>query len=177
MGVFSNIKEAHGTRGGLYLKPGKYTLQVLRCKLIESFRKDPTFVAELRVVTSEKNSEDEPLAPGSEPSFVINMNGKFPELALGNVADFMRAGLASLADQHNESRPSDISGVEVDEAVASAVSGEDNLLAGVYVTANAFNKKTREGNDFTRITWDVPDNLAELVGASAQQTQPQQQQQ
>ncbi len=163
MGVFSKIKDARGSRGGLYIKPGNYVVKVMRCRMVDSFKGHTNFIAELQVV----ESDVEDLDVGSEPSFVINMEGEYKDLALGNVADFMRAGLGSLADRHGESRPADLDEVDVDEEVADTVTGEDNLLAGVFLTAKAWNHETRKGKDFTRIKWGVPDNLKELVQAAA----------
>jgi hypothetical protein len=156
MGVFSNINGARGSRGN-------YVVQVLRCKMVESFKKNQTFIAELRIV----ETDNEDLSVGQEPSFVINLDGEYPDLALGNVADFMRAGMASLGDQHDESRPEDIDEVEINEAEADSIAGEDNLLAGVFLTAKAWNHETRKGNDFTRIKWGVPDDVKKFVSAAA----------
>ena len=163
MCVFSKINTAKGSRGGLYIKPGNYIVRILRCRLVESFKKNKNFIAELLVV--ETDNEDLPV--GAEPSFVINMDGEYPDLALGNVADFMRAGLASLADQHDEVRPDDLDEVEVDEEVADTVAGEDNLLAGVYLTAKAWNHETRKKTDFTRIKWGVPEDVKGLAKKAA----------
>lgn len=162
MGVFSKIKEARGSRGGLYIQPGNYIVKVMRCRLVDSFKGNTNFVAELIVV----ETDNESLSVGSEPSFVINMDGDYKDLSLGNVADFMRAGLASLADQMDEQRPDDLDEVEIDEEVADTVAGEDNLLAGVHLTAKAWNHETRKGTDFTRIKWGVPDNVKELARAA-----------
>lgn len=159
MGVFSNIKDAKGSRGGLYIQPGNYVVQILRCQMRKNYAKKNCFIAELLVI----KSDNEDLKAGSEPSFVINLDSDYPDLALGDVADFMRAGLASLADMHEEPRPDDLDEVEVDEEVADTIAGEDNLLAGTYLTAKAHNRITREGNDFTRIKWGVPEDLKDLA--------------
>ena len=162
MGVFSKIKDAKGSRGGRYIMPGSYVVQVMRCRMVDSFKGNTNFIAELLVV----ETDNDDLAVASEPSFVINMNSDYPDLALGNVADFMRAGLASLADQHDEGRPEDLDEVEVNEEVADTIAGEDNLLAGVFLTAKAWNHETRKGTDFTRIKWGVPDDVKALVKAA-----------
>ncbi len=159
---FQNINNAKGSRGGQYIKPGNYTVKVMRCRMVKNYKKNTNFIAELLVV----ESDNDELGIGTEPSFVINLDSDYPDLALGNVADFMRAGLASLADQHNETRPSDIDEVPIDEETADAVAGEQNLLAGAFLTAKAWNHETRKGNDFTRIKWGVPENLGELVQAA-----------
>ena len=167
MGLFTKIKDARGTRGGLYVTPGNYVFRVKRCIMKESFKGDPNFIAELETISSQKSADNDPLAPNSAPSYVVNLKGKYPDLALGNVADFMRAGLASLADQHHEERPSSIEEIEVDEEIAEAITGESNLLAGVYLAAHAFNHKTRDDKDFTRVEWSVPPDLEELLKSAA----------
>lgn len=164
MGIFSNIKEARGTEGGLYLEPGNYLVQINRCKMIETHAGAPMFIAELLLL----ESDNEKLKVGSEPSYTVKFGGEYPKLALGNVADFMRACLASMADALGEERPEDISEVEIDEPTAEAITGEENLAAGVYLTCKAFNKKTKKDNkDFTRTKWGVPENLAELLANAA----------
>lgn len=155
------INDAHGTKGGLYLCPGNFIVQVQRCKMIKTRQKHEAFVGELLVI----ESDVEELPAGAKPSFYVDMDGKFPELSLGNVADFIRNGLASLARQHGEEHPP-VEDIELTAAIGKAVTGADNLLAGVFLRAYAFNKKTREGNNFTRIDWSVPDTLNELLAAA-----------
>jgi hypothetical protein len=164
MGIFAkkNIGNARGSRGGLYLEPGNYVVQVQRCKEETGFKGDEFFITELEVI----ESNVEKLPPGSAPSYVVNMKGKFPDLALGNCADFMRAGFASLADQSGEDRPSDIDDIELDDDMAEAVISEENLLAGVFLSVKAWHKDTRDGGVFTRVKWGVPDNLTELASAA-----------
>jgi hypothetical protein len=168
MGYWTNRKEkindARGTQGGLYFVPGNYIAQIQRCKMIETRDKDEAFVCEFKVI--ETDVEDKNLKPGSQPSYFVNMDGKFPDLSLGNVADIMRAGLASLAEQHGEEHePQDE--IEITDEIADAITEEQNLLAGVFLQVYAFNKPTRENKPFTRIKWSVPENLKELVAANA----------
>ncbi len=83
--------------------------------------------------------------------------------AFEKVADFLRAGLASLADQLGEERPDDIDDIELDEEIADSIVGEENILSGVFLSAKAFDKPTQKGGIFTRIKWGVPENLKEFV--------------
>jgi len=164
MGVFSNINEAHGTEGGLYFGPGNYVVRINRCKMVESHTGAIMFIAETTVI----ESDNETLKKGMEPAYTVKMGGEYPKLALGNVADFMRAALASMADALGEDRPEDIADVEVDEAIADAITGEENLVAGVFLTLKAFNKVTKKTQkDFTRTKWGVPENLPALLANAA----------
>lgn len=167
MGYWKNREEklgdARGTQGGLYFVPGNYIAQIQRCKMIETRDKDEAFIAEFKVL--ETDVEDVSLKPGAQPSYFVNMDGKFPALSLGNVADLMRAGLASLAEQHGEEHePQDE--IEITDDIADAITEEDNLLAGVFLKVYAFNKPTKEGKPFTRIKWSVPENLKALAAAA-----------
>jgi hypothetical protein len=158
----NDINNARGTEGGLYLCPGNFTVQILRCKMIETKDKHEAFVAELNVL---KSDTDE-LKADTQPSYYVDMDGKFPQLSLGNVADFIRAALASMAQQHGEECPP-LEEIELTKALGESVTGVDNLLAGVYLNCFAFNKKTRAGSDFTRTKWSTPDNLTEILAAAA----------
>jgi len=166
MGVFSNINKAGGSGGGLYIVPGKYIFFIKRCKMIQGdFSKDRYFIAELEVISATKTAENAPNHVGSEPDYMVNLDGKFPDLAMDNIADFMRVGMAGLADMSGEDRPEDPFTLDIDEETADSICEEDNLLAGTFIECNAFNKPTRDKKDFTRTKWSVPKNLDELVAA------------
>jgi hypothetical protein len=152
MGLFKDIKGARGTKGGLYFVPGNYLVLINRCKLGETRKGIDFFVAETKVVWSDVEERK----PGSEPSYMVTMD-KDP--ALGNVADFMRAGLACKAVQQLGATIEDIGEIdeiELSEEEAEEIVGEANPLAGVVMALNAFNKPTAAGKDFTRVKWAIP---------------------
>ncbi len=151
------IKNAKSTEGGLYLPPGNFVVQISKCKMIKTMEGADAFIAEFSVI----ESDVEKMKVGEQPSYYVGF-GKFPTLSLGNIVDFMRAGLASLAEAHGEEHPP-ISEIEVNEDVAEAITGTENILAGTYLAVYAFNKKTKDGGDFTRMKWSVPKNVAELA--------------
>jgi len=151
------MKQARSTQGGLYFLPGNYTIQVLRCKMQESqVGGRQFFIAETKIVKSD-NPE---LKVGSEPGWLVELPGKYPELSLGNIKAFLHAAFSSLAEAEGDDAPEE---GDVDESFADLAVGEDNVLAGVFITAKAFQKKTKKGADFTRIKWGVPDDLDELA--------------
>ncbi len=145
MGLFAKIKGAKGTEGGSYFVPGMYTVRIEKCKEGETRANKPFFAAECRILST--NCEE--LKVGATASFFILFD-EYPELSLGNVADFMNAAMRSYFVQNNMEIPE---GFVVDEEIANEISGEENILAGVVVDVEAYNKKTKSGTDFTRYKW------------------------
>lgn len=153
-----DIKNARGTKGGVYFTPGNYLVRIDRCKEISTRGQKDVFIAECTVL----ESDNDKTTKGSHPSVYIEDNPAYPNMALGNIADLMRAALASKADQLGAERPEDPEEIEIDMDVAKAVTGDDNILAGVILQVNAFNKKTLKDKDFTRLAYTVPDNVKAL---------------
>ena len=157
MGRFSAIKDARGSRS-LYFQPGRYRVKIERCKYGKTRKGVDMFVAETVVIESDSDT----LVPGTTPSFLVTFD-KDP--ALGNVADFMRVGLAALAAGEGQMLVPDT--IELDESIAEEIAGEENILAGIELGLYAYNKPTKAGNPFTRLEWNVPKDVL----ASAQQAQ------
>jgi len=160
MGYWDNkdINSASGSRGGLYLAANaNFVVEVQRCQMIKKRNGDNCFIAELKVLQTD--CEDEKMKPGSLPAFFVNMDGDWPDLSLGNVADFMRAGLACMAEMVGEDHD-DIEDIEVSPDVADSITEEDNLLAGTIMGVYTF---TKEGKTFTNHRWSIPDNLNDFV--------------
>lgn len=157
MGLFAKIKGAKGTEGGTYFVPGNYTVRVEKCKEGETRANKPFFAAECRILAS--NCEE--LKVGATASFFILFD-EYPELSLGNVADFMNAAMKSYFIQHTMQIPD---GFEVDEEIANEISGEENILAGTILDVEAYNKQTKGGTDFTRFKWTpvTPEKLLQFV--------------
>lgn len=155
MGVFSGMKEAKSWQSGNYIKEGRYLFEILRLKHIESQKKKgkELFIAELRVVESEQTGDKKPHAVGSEVSFVVNLNGDYPDYALGDVRDFLYAAYCAWALDKGEDPPAleDIG----EEATLYALS-EESPLAGVRVTDYAWDKQREAKNPITKHKWGVP---------------------
>jgi hypothetical protein len=153
MGIFSNIDSAKGSEKSNYFLPGVYTAEIQRCKQGRTRKGVDFFVAEFKLLES-SNPER---AAGSSVSYMVMLPAGDDEkmrLGLGNVADFMRAGLAAFAAQ-TEGVTMEPSTVPLDEETAEKVTGEENMLAGVVIKAEAFNAPTKAGTDFTRLKWFV----------------------
>lgn len=154
MGIYSGINEARGSRSGVYFTPGNYLVEIICCKEIETRQKVKAFVAETNILWS--NTEER--RKGSECTYYVGMD---KEPALGNVADFLRTSMASLAT-HEKNIPTLPDSVQITEEDVLMVYGEQNPLSGVKLWLTAFNKPTKKGTDFTRHIWKVPtaDQLA-----------------
>jgi len=152
MGIFSNISSARGSEGGVYLLPGTYTVEVQRCKQNKTRKGVPFFVVELKVIASDTPDRK----PNTDVSWMVTLD---KDASLGNIADFMRVALAALALQKHEQivKPQD---VPLDEKTADEICAEDNPLVGVRLSVQAFNVKTKENKDFTRVKWKVPELAA-----------------
>lgn len=162
MGLFEDIDKAKGTEGGNYFKPGTYVVQVQKCKQDKTRNDKEFFAADCKIMAS--NNEEMPV--GASASFFILFD-EYPDLSLGNVADFMRAGLCSFVIQKEveQELPKDHNDLPLDEVTADTISGEENILAGILVNVEAYNKTTKKGNDFTRYKWSpiTKEQLQELL--------------
>lgn len=150
MGLFKGIREAKGTEGGNYFKPGNYVVMIERCKEGETRHAIPFFVAECRIL--KVDIDDPNLVVGRVAAFFVKFD-EYPELSLGNVGDFMTAGMKSWFLQHNEPVPEGFFGPGVSEETADAIVSEENILAGTVLAVEAYNKDTKSGNPFTRFRW------------------------
>ncbi|MFH0899258.1 MAG: hypothetical protein V2A73_01385 [Pseudomonadota bacterium] len=148
--LFQKIKGAKGTGTGKYFAPGLYRVKIERCKADQMRDGADFFVAECRIL----ESSNEVCPVGSSASFFVSFK-KWPDLAMGNVADFMNDGFRSYLLQ-NAIGMDDFEGV--DEELADEITGETQLLANTVIDVEAFQKVTKTtGNLFTHHRWKVVD--------------------
>ena len=141
---WDNIEDNEGTDGGEYFTEGNFFVKVIRCKEIDTEQGAHAFVAECEVL----ESDSETTKVGAHPSLYVDMNSKYPKLAKGNIADFMRAGLASAGEAMGEEPPA------LDKDMALAIKGEDNILAGTFLAVRCWIKITKEKKvPFTMHEW------------------------
>lgn len=145
MGAFSGIENTRTYKNAPYLTPGQYELAIRSLSLIDSKKKrgQVFFVAEFDVVSS--NNGD--FQPGALVSWLVDMD--HGETALSNCKAFASAVL-------------DCDEEEVNEAAMEKLVGPDQPASGIRVKANAFNIKTKSGNDFTKIRWDSIGDVEEV---------------
>ncbi len=152
MGIFdgsNKVKTAKGTEGGIYFLPGTYLVEIVRCKEGLNQHQKKFFVAECKILESD-NPERK---VGTPCSFMVTFD-KFPDLSMGNVADFLRAALSSKLAAMGIDVP--FEKVTLDDNIGNDCVGEKNELVGVKLRTFAFNKPTKEGTDFTRHKWYLP---------------------
>lgn len=169
MGIFGDreVGNNYGTRGGSWLKGDSnginYTVMVKRTlgKKGQQNKNQRFFIAELRVL----KSGHENIRAGSTKSFVVEFGiHRYPELALGNIEDFMRAALASVCDEHGVDRPADIADVALDKETMEAIAASEdsdtetpNPILGAILEVECTDKPTKgKGQMFTHYNWDVP---------------------
>lgn len=160
MGLFKGMKHARPTAGGNYLKPGDYpALEIQRITTVDSQNPEAQgssfYVVELLVLAEPKKTDAEidPNPVGSKPSWLVQLPGKFPDLAMGNIKNFLLAAYGSMADLEGNDRPEMD---DIDEGLADASCDDDGPLVGYVVACNAFNKKTKRDTNFTRVNWSPP---------------------
>ena len=132
--LFGGIKDAQVSRGGVYLLPGGYTLDVDVLKLMKTRKAKDMAIAEFTVV--ESNVKERPV--GSKPSHTFNFTDH--EAALGNFKNLLSA-LFNIPEE------------DVDEAGAEQAVSTDNPCKGMRVRAEASQITTKAGKPFTKVQW------------------------
>lgn len=147
MGVFSGIKEARANQGGVYPLPGNYVCEIQSCKIGESRKKEPFFVADLKIISSDNDERK----VGTIMSWMAMSSWDGFE---GMVKAFIM-GVMGVPEE------------EIDEDVADSAISEEQPLAGMFVRLQAQNVKTKKGTDFTRCNWfSVSEEEAETAKAA-----------
>lgn len=162
MGYFSGLKEAKSTKGGEYIQPGNYLLEIQKVKIQQSqVGGREFFLVETKVIEAQQTDPDvAPNGINSGPTWLVELPGKFPEVAKGNIKNFLTAAFGFLAIAAGETPPAES---DIDDDLGDLAIGEENPLVGAFVVAKAFHKKTKSDTLFTRVDWSTPKNALELV--------------
>lgn len=145
MGLFSGIREAKVSQGGVYIAPGVYRSKILAVKQGTTRKGVGFFVVELEHLKS--NNESHPA--GARVSWMVTLD---KDAALGNVKEF----LSIVTDTPEE---------QIDEEGVDLITSAQNPLKDTIVDISAINKPTKAGGEYTRVSWSLPP-VAE-VAASA----------
>lgn len=139
MGMFKGVENAPDFgEGGVYFKDGRYLVQVNNCKQIEA--QDGREFACIETTIIRSSVTDKELQPGCEASVMYKKNRSF----LSNIAHFV--SVAKGIDKK-----------DVDDDGCELIFSDENPLKDVVLRILAKTIKTREGNDFTKITFSAPD--------------------
>lgn len=161
-GMFSqmNLNNFRSSKGGNYIKPGRYVARLLSAKGIERRGGETAFVAEFEVLETD-SAENHPV--GDRPSYFIKLSdAAFPETAKGNIADCMRAMIACRERCEGGDIGDDIDDVEISDDMAELITSDEQPMAGTVMGILATNIVTRKGHDFTKVSFFVPENAEEL---------------
>lgn len=104
MGRYDKVEKVHANAGGMRFEPGMYIAEVVDIRERESKKNAHSFywIATFRVVEVLHGATPQ----GAERSFVVDLNGKFPDLALGDVKACLGAmyGIDPYTDEAGLSR-------------------------------------------------------------------------
>ncbi len=133
MGYFDTIKEAKISGGGVYLKPGHYKVEICDIKSLMSFKKQPLYIVEVKIL--ESNVPE--LAPGMHASWCVNLNDA---PAMGNIKAFIVA--ATKCEEE-----------EVTPEVAELTCSEAQPLRGYELRGEVAEVTTKKGTPFSKHFW------------------------
>lgn len=174
MGLFGkkNIRNLRTGRGGNWSVKGTHDVIITRIsnKTGDDFKgfKGESVAIEYEIVQSD-NPECQ---PGEQKSWVNNITNH-GDMALGNIADFIRAALQTLAAEADVlyETPEEIN--DFDESDEQRIipppdSEETSEIIGHRMKLHCYVKKTeKKGNDFTVHNWSAPDDLIEKLKEAA----------
>lgn len=160
MGIFRDIKGKSGSNTGRFAKPGQYVARVDRVFIKNSEKTKGKIYTIVEWTCLGSNVEG--ITAGMKRSWAVHMNGEWPDLALGNVADFIFAACCSMADAMGQPHPERDEVVE-DAFVENMVVGEANALNGAVLALECVNIETTKKTEFTRHDWSVPADLGKWL--------------
>jgi hypothetical protein len=157
MGKYDKIVDAKVTKTGQYFKAGRYRVQILAMKDVDSQKGKNFTVIETRVLAS-----DNPEVPvGAERSQVIDMGNVmgFPNLkafmAAVSGVDGTQPNVNEEVEAYWQKQHPQKAYLAFPKIVESVI--EDNLLEDVEMDLECVDIKTQEGGDFTKHIWGVRD--------------------
>jgi hypothetical protein len=163
MGLFGEIKGKTGSNTGRYAKPGQYVARIDRVFVKTSQKGNGKIYVIVEWTALWSNVEG--ITAGMKRSWAVHMNGEWPDLALGNVADFIFAAYSSMCEAVGAPAP-ERDDVVNDENVETNVTGEANELGGAVLALECVQIETKKNTEFTRHDWSVPADLGKWLEAA-----------
>jgi len=141
MSVYEGIEEVASQRRSqgdtVWIPPGKFELEIVRVKDGKADQGEgrPYFVADFEVISSSNPNVE----VGDQISWMTT-KGKFKQYFLQDVKNFIAAATASNTN-------------DVTADVVSECTSDNQPLVGMVVMADAYNKPSKQGNDFTVVNY------------------------
>lgn len=137
MGRFTGAEHARPSEGGVWVLPGIYDVEILKCKAGTSRANLDFFVAELKILTSDNPQR----RPGGVMSWMCTIKVDTP--ALGDIRAFVAEAEGADIDEVGEE--------EIEYACSDA-----NPLEGakMHLVATTIQLK-KTGKDFTKVKWEL----------------------
>lgn len=144
MGYFDKVEQTRSSKGGVFITPGRYVLDVNAIKIVENHEGRDFCAVELIVV--ESNVADRP--PGLVVSWVQEMKNS---MFLPNFKSFLMA----LFNRSEE---------DIDKELCEMVSDERQAAAGWRVACEAVSTLTKkEKKPFTKLNWTSVEQPAQAA--------------
>ncbi len=137
MGIFDNIEQAAVGGDGNWVRPGRYTAEIMAVKLTKKFTGEEFVAIEMTVISVEDNDEGKGHKVGEAITQLMKVNNAS---FLGNFKQFISSTLGV--------SPDDVTKVEAQRATS-----DEQPLAGIVVSFNARTIKTKANTDFTKVTF------------------------
>jgi len=150
MGIFGNIGNAKYSDGGVYVLPGVYRCEILKCVYMKTRKGQDAFIVELKVLESTNKDR----LPGSTMSWMVTLD---KEPALGNIKQFLSEACETNMDAITE---------QVVEACIAENGPQPQPLAGRMVRCSATEITTKANRPFTKVKW-IRDSAGAAAAAAA----------
>lgn len=165
MGIFGrNLNDKTGTPGGRYSPLGKHRVKIKVCKERNGFKGEST------IVEYEIRSSDNPeVKTGQEASWVQNYtnNAQWRDVKEGNLSDFVRVGLQTLAAHEGDYVPLEGDDkLEYNDDDLKAIFLEDQIFTGLELDLDVYAVTTGAGQPFHKHVWSSPPEVIEAAKAA-----------
>lgn len=137
MGIFDKIEEASVGGDGNWVRPGRYTAEIMAVKLTKKYTGEEFVAIEMTIASVLDNDEGRGHKVGEAITQLLKVNNA---MFLGNFKQFISATLGVDPD-------------DVTKAEAMRATSDEQPMAGIVVEFNARIIKTKANIDFTKVTF------------------------
>lgn len=178
MGKFSGINNLSGSGNGSYFEPGVYLAKIANVEWRKDGFKGESYILNFEITKvllhrdaeTRDNGEGKTLKfnasrkVGDVVSHVLKIDGEYKTMALGNLADFLRASFATMKAQSGELV--DPKEIDIGEEDPVEAAGVDQPLVGLELEVQVQGTITvKKKGAFNSITYKVPRTLVEQFAA------------